>query len=593
MPASLDIEINRGNSFTLDVTLVDSAGDPLDLSGSSFLSVIHARGNVSNPAATLTVTTTGANERRLTLTAAETSALLGGSYRWELQYTDANGEPWDLLAGTARVLENQQGAQVQSAELTVTSTTVSVTVEVPGTQGPAGPEGPEGPVGGSGDYVPAETVDAATYADTGTDASTHVQALIDSLSSTGGVVYFPAGVYTINSQLTFPDDSGTPSASQPSIRLTGAGHSPNGRQAPADGGTILELGYSGADAKILTLGHGLLEIDHLTLRETTAGTTTPFLLTTNTTVHLHHLSFYGHTSKSTTTCDQDAIVLGGTSTTVGTTSSAPFQGYGTTIKDCYFSRIRRGVYGRTYCNATVIRDNTWWNTCGTNLADGAALELLGTSGSACSGNLIDGNLFEMPGYVYATKFTYSSKNSLIHNSCFDLAGATVALHKFGANSQQNFILVGFSPDTVPVEDNDGADNRNTYLDPHASQTSRFADPVYFRNDVTFQNPIYGAPDTNWTLSGQGTGDLALRSGTGTGAEVFVYVPQAGAYVQRMRFRWAGGTELHDNLGNLRVNLNSAGLGFNGATPTVPTLPAAGSVTAADVRQALIDLGLCT
>ncbi|HTF48412.1 MAG TPA: hypothetical protein VK735_13265 [Pseudonocardia sp.] len=46
-------------------------------------------------------------------------------------------------------------------------------------------------------------------------------------------------------------------------------------------------------------------------------------------------------------------------------------------------------------------------------------------------------------------------------------------------------------------------------------------------------------------------------------------------------------------GNGRIRLNTDGIGFYGATPVArPTLPSAGSVTAAHVRTALISLGLC-
>jgi hypothetical protein len=49
----------------------------------------------------------------------------------------------------------------------------------------------------------------------------------------------------------------------------------------------------------------------------------------------------------------------------------------------------------------------------------------------------------------------------------------------------------------------------------------------------------------------------------------------------------------DYSGNGRIRLTTNGIGFFGATPiTRPTLPSSGSVTAADIRTALINLGLC-
>lgn len=67
-------------------------------------------------------------------------------------------------------------------------------------------------------------------------------------------------------------------------------------------------------------------------------------------------------------------------------------------------------------------------------------------------------------------------------------------------------------------------------------------------------------------------------------------------------RWAGylRTDVSDEFrlqsgAEIKLRITHAlggGIGFNGKAPVKPTLPAAGTVTADDLRQALIDLGLC-
>lgn len=130
MPATYDITINKGNTFTLDVTFTDGAGAPLALAGSSFQPRVFVAGNEANPIAVLSVADTGANKRRFTLSTAQTAVLFDGRYRWELGWTDANGEPWDLLHGGATVSAGQRGAVVDGLTLAVASTAVSVSLVV-------------------------------------------------------------------------------------------------------------------------------------------------------------------------------------------------------------------------------------------------------------------------------------------------------------------------------------------------------------------------------------------------------------------------------------------------------------------------------
>lgn len=158
MPATYNFEISRGNTVSLDFTLVDGGGQPIDLTGSTFDARVYSPKNPSNPVAEFDVTSTGANSVRAVLTSEQTGELFAGNYRWEFQWTTADGEPWDLLIGMVHVTALQRGSTIDSFTLTVTSTNVDITIELPGTQGPSGPAGPAGdpgPQGPEGDVGPA------------------------------------------------------------------------------------------------------------------------------------------------------------------------------------------------------------------------------------------------------------------------------------------------------------------------------------------------------------------------------------------------------------------------------------------------------
>ena len=78
--------------------------------------------------------------------------------------------------------------------------------------------------------------------------------------------------------------------------------------------------------KLQALGIGTLELDHMLLCD--QGTSSqPFVLATGTTVDMHHCAVLGNTAKTSGTCDQDPVVLGGpgqgTALTTPLTSGSP------------------------------------------------------------------------------------------------------------------------------------------------------------------------------------------------------------------------------------------------------------------------------
>lgn len=262
-------------------------------------------------------------------------------------------------------------------------------------------------------------------------------------AATRATILLGPKTYLILGQITLPNDGAVPAKMAP-IRIMGSGAQWSGRGVFAAGGTVLDLRYSGTEGKIRSNGLGVLEITGVTFRDG-AGTSTPFLYTTNTTLLVHGNSFVG--SKSGTLCDQDAIVLGGTTEVEGGSGwNDGFQGYGTVIRENYFNGIRRAVYGRTFANGVVVRDNTIWSGSGSNLAGGAAIEFdnpaVGATQSA-SGNFISGNLLEVGSYPYGIKFGRAAQNLAIGNGMFDNTGTTLAAVRYESTALANWVVHGW------------------------------------------------------------------------------------------------------------------------------------------------------
>lgn len=264
----------------------------------------------------------------------------------------------------------------------------------------------------------------------GTDDSDAFIAMLAALDAgNGGTVLFGAKTYRIDSQIVIPNDGGS-MPRQKTIRFIGAGCYRSGQGGAMIGGTILDLRYVGSgaaeDAKILTTGLGALRIEGITLYD--GGTSSaPYIYTTNTSLQIIDCAFIGNPSKAGATCDQDAIVCGGTVSATGNSVSDGFQGYGTLIQSNYFNKIRRAIYGRMYFNGNNIRDNTIWNQCG---GGAAAIEIDGDplgGASLAVGNNITGNLIELGTYTYGIKLSHADNNTLAANSGFDKTSSTATV----------------------------------------------------------------------------------------------------------------------------------------------------------------------
>jgi hypothetical protein len=367
-----------------------------------------------------------------------------------------------------------------------------------------------------------------------TDDSAAVLAALSAARTAGGAtLMFPVGTCRIDSQILIPND-GAAIPTQVPIRITGQGPHMSGRGVAPTGGTILDLRYAGVDGKITTFGQGYLEIDHVTLKETTAATTTPFVYDTNTTLHIHDVAAFGYATKATTTCDQDFIVLGGTTTTINGADTSPFQGYGTVIANNYTDRLRRFAYLRTYANGIQIVNNTVWANSGSNLVGGAAVELDGMLDND-SGNYLAGNLIEMVGYPYAFKLTKAVQNTFEGNNLYD-AGAVVPLayFRFEATATFNWVRHGFANDTTALV-SDASGGANTVLTAHQSQVSTWSQPWTFTNPTVLVNNGVNTSVITQNTSGDQAWDTL--SATTHGQRVFEYKPSAGA-VQNVADLWA-------------------------------------------------------
>ena len=121
MPAGIYlIEIEQGASFSMDVTYLDSAGDPVDLTGYSGRGQIRLTAQTATTLASFTVTITdaAAGEVSISLPA---SALVGNAAITGTSYSDKTSAVYDIelyTAADADVIRLLQGVCLISPEVT-------------------------------------------------------------------------------------------------------------------------------------------------------------------------------------------------------------------------------------------------------------------------------------------------------------------------------------------------------------------------------------------------------------------------------------------------------------------------------------------
>lgn len=129
----------------------------------------------------------------------------------------------------------------------------------------------------------------------GTDNTTCMSNDLTTLNTTGGTLAFPQGKFFFPNQITIPDDGNVSHPVHKVLRLTGTGGNAdhaNQPNNPIDGGTIFYTTYSGTYGKILAVGGGRVEIDHLSLQDWTSDQTA-FIYTTGSNIVAHEMSIKG------------------------------------------------------------------------------------------------------------------------------------------------------------------------------------------------------------------------------------------------------------------------------------------------------------
>lgn len=387
----------------------------------------------------------------------------------------------------------------------------------------------------------ANVKDFGALGDGITDDTVPVQAAIDSLSETGGVVFFPVGQYLINGQIALPNDGEPDDTRQQPYVFTGVGAFYDSRRGVPTGGTILDLRFDGP--KIVTYGLGLLEASGITFADF-GNDSEPLIYTTNTTLHIHNCGFYGTAAYNS--AKNDGIVLGGTDPAAigGNDPNAPFQGYGTVIRDNYFARIRRAVYGRVFANGVVVTANTVWNNCGSNLPGGAAIELDGDPDGLTpqvnGGWYVAGNLIEVTFYTYGIKCRESQRSAFIANNFYDSGPSTIAYHHFASTGKLNYVVAGFHEDDriFVLEEASGID-RSTVIDFHQLQESRYAQKSRFLNDVYIEPSTSPAAPYGPRVVSSGGTELTYQMTDESGMLVW-YTPYLGVPVQLWEIKDLGG-----------------------------------------------------
>jgi hypothetical protein len=276
--------------------------------------------------------------------------------------------------------------------------------------------------------------------DGSTDDTAAFNAALTALYNSGGGTLILSSICLINGQITLPNNGDTHHPVQPSIRVTGVGATAaiwdfNTLVAAKSG---LDLRSSTPPAKMVTLGAGKLELDHIALVDN-GSDSNAFIFTTNTVLSAHDLTIQGNASGLNAV--NDGIILGGSQNFwLSNTTATSFSGYGTVIKDIMFHNIRRGVVGQYAANSIVIRDNSFSSACGN--PSGGAIEFHGYSENGDGGNLIEGNLIEVTNYKYGLNFTHFAGNQLISNACWDPVGNTTSCVNFGAGAVRNTVIPG-------------------------------------------------------------------------------------------------------------------------------------------------------
>jgi len=347
-----------------------------------------------------------------------------------------------------------------------------------------------------------------------TDDSTAFLAAITAAQTTAGTVQLPAGTCIIDSCIQIPNYApmvGTLNE-QNTVEIRGAGRQALylGQTGILEPGTTLVMNCSSTGsgvAKIETYGIGSLTIDDLTLQDTNTDTT-PFIYDTLTTVYLHNFTIIGGGS-------QDAIVLGGTDSGVGTNlPTSSFTGYGSLVDYINFDGIETAVRCQSACNGVTISNTFVGGTAGSSTS--APFVFGNVGGDTATADYLTGNTVEIGGYEYGVRSINATGITYSGNGFYDPSGTSVARYRFETGAGYNGIMNALGGGAVPpVSDANGT---NSYVTSSQAETSVWVPPWTFEGLVSFLglstfedlvtmegNSNSPTPISQLTLLNQGTG----------------------------------------------------------------------------------------
>lgn len=325
--------------------------------------------------------------------------------------------------------------------------------------------------GASGVSLPTTQVSAASYA--GADWCAKVQAADAVIGANPGIIVVPSTIAgTCAGTLTFafngtaasrtiifdygtftgslaelPNDGASPPKQAP-FRFTGQNTSFSFLSKLNAGSSFLNLTNNAAVAKIDTRGGGYLEIDHLTVEDTSTDCS-QFFFDSNTVMHVHDNAFVG-TTAAPSACNDVFQFGGNTSSGNDGTTGSEFSGYGTVIRDNYFGKIRQLAIFNNFANNISIVDNAVDSNSG--FSTGPIL-LFSAATHAAEANYIAGNTFEVCGYSLFANFTgIAHGNTFVGNGLWDagLCGVSgTAGYNWNATAIGNTIIGGTMNPSLP------------------------------------------------------------------------------------------------------------------------------------------------
>lgn len=351
---------------------------------------------------------------------------------------------------------------------------------------------------------PITYADHYLVGDGSTDDSAAFAAMLLTATANGtksALIQFGAKTYRLNSQIILPYNGTT--RQMPTIIFQGVGCGvPGGAPwgnayaqtagipGPTPGSTVLDLPYDApasdaTRAKIHCYGHGAFFVRDLCLRDSSIGPLastqtngTAFVYVSNTAYSDHNVYYCGSHRRTgvgeANTPIMTGVIYGGTSTSNPQTlnANAPFQGYFSTSKNCFFTRVKRLRHFMTYANGIKVSDEVCDTSC-----KGTEVYRFDGGDDNCVGNIIDGGVYECVNFTSFVRANKASANAFMHNGLYD-CGSFEAHYIFEAGATRNLVYASVGDDghTWMTEVEYGS---NTFISARQAVPSQISSPMRF------------------------------------------------------------------------------------------------------------------